>query len=89
VFEQVVDERRVAGAGSAVGPNPANWWLGQKSGAHVGPGFGGVLSAVARGLCAALVCTVLNGHVTAACFDPKPSVNWKALTATRGRCPKR
>jgi len=59
VFEQVVDGRRVAGAGSAVGPNPANWRLGQKSGAHVGPGFGGVLSAVARGLCAALVCTVL------------------------------
>jgi ubiquinone/menaquinone biosynthesis C-methylase UbiE len=67
VIKQVGDGRRAAGAGSAAGPNSANWRLGQNSGAHmgqnsgshIGSGFGGILSAVARGLCAFLVCTVL------------------------------
>ncbi|HZA34154.1 MAG TPA: hypothetical protein VE505_04465, partial [Vicinamibacterales bacterium] len=67
MIEQVGDGRRAAGAGSAAGPNSANWRLGQNSGAHmgqnsgshIGSGFGGILSAVVRGLCAALVCTVL------------------------------
>jgi len=58
VIERVGDERRRAGAGSAVGPNAASGWLGQNSSARVGSG-GRILSAVARGLCAALVCTVL------------------------------